>query len=479
MRAGRRAAVPLRRSALRRAAAAGAACLLLAGGAAAQTVTVGAAEARAGMRQALAAGQHEMAGQLAQAILRSLPDDYASHAVLAEIALARGEAAPARAAAGRASALARSPRERFESSLLRARVTEQAGGALAPLAAMFWTRRAAELAPHAAYRQAAAGEMQRLRAQSRLQLNLGVTLAPSSNVNNGSRETHIELPGWGGLSWVLSPQSRALSGWIAEASVSGRYRLAETAVSARFLRFAVVQRKVRLSGESRRLLADWRAGQIAAGATPPADPDYDFAAAEAGLQQVMLWGRTQVALGATAGHNWFGGRDLADYLRLEAQAERGLSEGLAVFGSTMAERQWRDGGARVDTLSVQAGVLRRLAGGDRLRLVLGARRTSSASVDTRHEALLARVGWEPAQPLAGIRIETSMGAERRDYDPSLLAPGGRRDLRLDAGVSLTFQRLDYMGFAPTLDVRASRYRSNVKLHDGRDLGVSFGFRSVF
>lgn len=464
---------------LRRVAAACAACLLLAGGAGAGTVTVSAAEAREGMRHALAAGQHDVAAELAQAILRRLPGDYAAHAALAEIALARGDTGAARAAAGRAAALARSPRERFESSLLRARATERAGGALAPVAAMFWTRRAAELAPHPAYRQAAAGEMQRLRAQSRLHLNLGVTLTPSSNVNNGSRETHVELPGWGGLAWVLSPQSRALSGWIAEAAVSGRYRLAETAVSARFLRFAAVQRKVRLSGESRRLLADWRAGQIAGGATPPADPDYDFAAVEVGLQQVMLLGRTQLALGATAGHNWSGGRDLADYLRLEAQAERGLSEGLAVFGTGTAERQWRDGGARVDTLSVQAGLLRRLAGGDRLRLVLGARRTNAAAVDTRHGAVLARLGWEPARPLAGLRIETSMGAERRLYDPSMLAPAGRRDLRLDAGVSMTFQKLDYMGFAPTLDLRASRYRSNVRLHEGRDLGVSFGFRSVF
>ncbi|WP_323042202.1 surface lipoprotein assembly modifier [Gemmobacter sp.] len=464
---------------LRRLGLAAAACAVLAGGAMAQTVTITPDEARAGLRQALALRQYAVADQLAQAILRRLPDDFAAHAARAEVALQQGNGGQARDSARQASALARSPGERFEASILRARVAEQAGGALGPMTAMFWTRRAAQQAPHVAYRSAAVGELRRLRAESRLQLNLGITLTPSSNVNNGTRETHVELPGWGGLAWVLSPQSRALSGWIAEGSVSGRYRLAETDVSARYLRFAVVQRKVRLSGESRQQLADWRAAQIAAGNTPPADPNYDFAAVEAGVQQMMLLGKAQVGLGATVGHNWFGGRDLSDYLRLDAQAERALSPDLALFGTLLGERQWRDGGTGVDTLSVQAGVVQRLARGGKLRLALGARRTAAASVDTRHDALSARMGWEPAAPVAGLRLETSVGVERRSYDASLLAPTGRSDLRLDAGVSVTFQALDYMGFAPTVDLRASRYRSNVKLYDGRDLGISLGFRSVF
>lgn len=481
MRSGRRAAVSLNLNAVRRAAAAGVLCLLLAGAAASQTVIISTDEAHDGLRQALAEGQHEIAAQLATAILRSLPDDYAAHAALAKIYLARGAIGPAGAAVGRAGAVARVPRERFEAAILRAQVAERSGGVLAPLSAVFWTRRAAQFAPLPAYRQAAVGEVRRLRAQSRLQLSLGLTVAPSSNVNNGSRETHIELPGWGGLRWQLSPQSRALSGWIAEASVSGRYRLAETAVSATRLRFAMVRRDVRLSGASRRLLADWRAQQIAAGNPPVDDPDLDFGALEAGLEQAFVVGKAQAVLGATIGHNWFGGRDLSDYLRLDGQLERRVSDRVAVFATTMVERQWRKSAAvpTVDTFGVQLGAVRRLAAGDQLRLLFGLRRTDAASVDTRNTAVLARLGWEKAQPVAGVRIETSLGIERRNYDASLLAPSGRRDLRLDAGVSLTFETLDYMGFAPTLDLRASRFRSNVKLYDGRDVGLSLGFRSVF
>lgn len=479
MRCGRSGAVPLSGARLRQVARAGAVWLLLAGAVAAQTVTITPDEARNGLRQALAERNYIVADQLAQAVLRRLQGDFAAHAARAEVALYRGDGAQARDSARQASARARSPGERFEASILRARVAERAGGALGPMTAMFWTRRAAQQAPHVAYRSAAVGELRRLRSESRLQLTLGITVTPSSNVNNGTRETHVELPGWGGLAWVLSPQSRALSGWIAEGSVAGRYRLAESAVSASFLRFGVVQRKVRLSGESRRQLADWRAAQIAAGNTPPGDPDYDYAAVEAGVQQVMLVGKAQVALGATVGHNWFGARDLSDYLRLDAQAERAVSADLSVFGAMLGERQWRAGGSTVGMLSMQAGVVHRLAQGSKLRLSLGARRTTAASVDTRHDALSARVGWEPAAPVVGLRLETSVGVERRSYDASLLAPTGRSDLRLDAGVSVTFQSLDYMGFAPSLDVRASRQRSNVKIYDGRDLGISLGFRSVF
>lgn len=464
---------------LRRAALAALACSLLAGGVGANTVTISPQEARAGLRQALALRHYDVADQLAQAILNRLPGDFAAHTARAEVALHRGDRRQAQASARQASALARGAGERFEASILRARVAEQAGGALGPMTAMFWTRRAAQQAPHVAYRSVAVGELRRLRSESRLQLSLGLSVTPSSNVNNGTRETHVELPGWGGLAWVLSPQSRALSGWIAEGSVSGRYRLAETDVSARYLRFAVVQRKVWLSGESRRQLAEWRAAQIAAGNTPPADPDYDYAAVEAGLQQVMLWGKAQIGLGATLGHNWYGGRDLSDYLRLDAQTERAVTQDLALFGSLLAERQWREGGSRVQTLAAQAGLVQRLAQGGKLRLSVGGRRTAAASVDTRHDALSARLGWEPAALVAGLRLESSVGVERRSYDASLLAPGGRRDLRLDAGVSVTFQGLDYMGFAPSLDLRASRQRSNVKIHDGRDLGISLGFRSVF
>lgn len=477
---GRRGSVPLTLTGLRRAALAGM-IGLLASSVAAQTVSISAEEARAGLRQALADGRLDVAEPLAQAILRRAPQDYAAHAALSQIALQRGDVVLADRATRQAVAHARSPRDRFEAALLRARVTEQADGPLAGVAAMYWTRRAAELAPHPAYRSAAVGELQRIRGEARLQLNLGVSVAPSSNVNNGSRETYIELPGWGGLAWLLSPQSRALSGWVAEATVSGRYRLAESAVSARYVRFAAQQRKVRLSGASRRLLDDWRAWQVAAGNAPPPDPDYDFAAVEAGVQQIMVLGKGQAAFGATLGHNWFGGRDLSDYLRLDAQLEQAVAPGVMLFGSAQAERQWRKGAAEpvVDTLTLQAGAVRHLESGARLRLSLGARHTEAASLDTRHKALMGRIGWEPATPMAGVRIETSLGIEGRRYDPSMLAPQGRRDLRLDAGVSVTFQKLDYMGFAPMVDLRASRNASNVKLYDGRDLGIAFGIRSVF
>lgn len=469
----RSSAVPLRRQA----ALAACALALTVSAGFADSVTITPDAARAGLRAALSQGRDRDAWYLARGLIAAVPQDYAGHAGLAQAEARLGRPAAALAAARAAQARAEAPVQRFEAALLRAQAHEAAGGVTGTLAAQFWTRRAHDLAPDTVHAQAAAGEVQRLRRASRLSLRLDLTAAPSDNVNNGTRASVIDFFG---LPFAVSPQSRALAGWIGQASLSGRWRLAESRQSATALRFAAVRREVRLSASALAALERWRLDELARGNVVVPQTDFDFAAIEAGLTHRRVLGKAVMDAGLTLGHNWFAGRDLTDYARLDLGWERALTRETGLFGALALERQWRhDSPLRdADQMTVQAGFTRTLPAGA-LRLTLGARRLHSASRDTAHNALTARLGWEHSRPLAGIRLAAALHAERRHYGATLLATAGRRDLRVGADLSLTFERLDVMGFAPTLDIQASRTRSSLRLHDGRDLGLTLGFRSVF
>lgn len=446
-----------------------------------ETVTMAPDTVRHEMRQALQRGDAQTAWHLAQALLAAGVHRYDAQIALADAERRLGRPEAALVATRQAAALAQTPKQRFETALMRAYAAEE-GGAAGALVAQFWTRRAIQLAPMDAYRAAAVSELGRMRSTAPLQVQLSFTAAPSSNVNNGSRETHITAPpDLGGGLWQLAPQARALSGFVAEAGISARYRLHQSAAGATHLRFAAQRCEVRLSQDARNQIEAWRQQQIGFGLTPPPMPDYDYGAIEAGITRSWRSGPQRYSLGATLGHAWFGGADLEDYLRLEASGDRALSQTTVLFAGLSAERHWRKPGTGQDSdiLALQTGVLHQLGSGDTLRLTLSGRNQLSNDVNQRHQAAAVRLGWEKATPVAGVRLAASLGAEARRYDPSALAPGGRRDLRLDAGLSLEFQRMDYMGFVPVVSLSASKVNSNLALNKGHDTGISFGFRSRF
>lgn len=449
-------------------------CLALAAGSAtAEDLTPG--QMRALGFDLLAAGETGRALGVADALLRRDSQDPVALILRARVLRDMGRNDEARRAARIAWQAAETPADRFGSALTRAQVLSSSGNRTA---AQVWLRRAVEEAPSPAARAVAMRDFRYVQGRNPVRLSFSFGIAPSSNVNNGSR--HAEIEGFG-LFGALSPDAQALSGWAAQAAIGARIRLAEGERRSTWLRLSASRREVRLSAASLAKLDKWVADQAALGVIVNPRRNFDFGAVEAGLIHNRGLHKGAMTLGATLGHNWFGGEDMSDYLRLNVSAERGLSERRAIYGEASVERQWRsDSPFRdADLLTVEGGVVQALAWGDRLRIGLGARRAMSVSPDVRHGAVLARIGWEKAKPVAGVRLEASVLVERRSYDASLLAPTGRSDLRLDAGLSMTFEKLNYMGFAPTLDVQASRFKSNVKLYDGRDLGVSLGFRSVF
>ena len=58
-------------------------------------------------------------------------------------------------------------------------------------------------------------------------------------------------------------------------------------------------------------------------------------------------------------------------------------------------------------------------------------------------------------------------------------PGGREDTRSSAEVNVSFDRLGYMGFTPTLKLSSERTLSNVSRFETDELSVSLGLRTAF
>jgi tetratricopeptide (TPR) repeat protein len=442
--------------------AAAALAAALAAPAAAQPVTVDAGGLMALARAAEAAGALDQAAAYAAALLARDPGDFAARLLAARVARDAGQNAAARSHARGAWAAAATPPERFAAAMVRAQALASDGNRTA---AMFWLRRAADEAPTAQTRAIAARDFAYVRARNPLSAELAFSAAPSSNVNNGSRYETITLFG---APFTLSPAARALSGGVMAAGLRLGFRLTESEVQRTDLRLTATHRAV------------WISDPAGAGVDPG---DFAFTAVEASVEHRRRPGAgpVQWTLGATAGRNWYGGAPLSDYLRLEAGWDRPVAGGRHVILGAGAEKQWRlDTAARnAEVLSVRAGVVQALASGDRLRLDGTLRATVSAAPEVSNGAAALRFQWDRGAPVMGLRVGASAGIEGRDYGPSPLAPGGRQDLRLDAALSLTVERLGYLGFAPVIDLKAVRSGSNVPLYDGTDIGISLGFRSVF
>jgi len=433
--------------------------------AASEAVTVTLAEAREIARRAVARGQAGLARHVALGLLQADPEDALALLVLsaAEAQLNNPEAATE--AGRRAFRAAPDDSHRYEAATLTAQALTRAGR---HQQAKLWLRRAGQTAPNDRARAMAKANHRAVSRASPLSMQFSLSVAPSSNVNNGSERDSVLILG---QQFQLAGVNRALSGTEATLGAHLGWRLSETARSRSEATLRLVARKVGLSSEAKAMAPGARGS------------DYDYALVEAGFAHRVRPGETPLVwtFGTVAGHSWSGGRDLADYLRLEAGAEYAPDSrsGLALrFG---AERQWRrdDASFGADILSVSATGVRVLENGDRVSLTLGLRDTQSANARVDHHALSAQAEWQKASPIHGVGLNAGVSLTLRRYGATAGFPAGRDDVQMGARVGLVFERLDYMGFAPTLDLTATRTRSDFVLNDARSLGVSFGVRSTF
>lgn len=413
---------------------------------------------------ALDARRPDVALRIAEALLARDPNDWQALLLQSRAARDLGQYDLARSAARQAWRLAETGPRRYASALARAQA-EASGDRRTR--AQFWLRRAIQDAPDDLARALAVRDFRYVRARNPLRLNLGFSVAPSSNINGGSSAETLLLYG---IPFTLSGDAQALSGIETRLSLGADYRLRADSRDETRAGLNLTSRLYALSSEAKRQ-------------APEADADdYAFGAVEVFLShksQPETW-RAPWDMRLTLGHNTYGGQALSNYARFDFGKDFKLEGRQVARLSAGLERQWRlDQADRSATIrSVEARYGREVPGGG-LNLGVGASQVQSASSSIDHLAFSLNADYRLAKPIAGAELGLHFEAETRDYARSPYDPAGREDLRLSLGVSALLRKQDYMGFAPEISLNASRTNSTISLFDSTDLGLGLNLRSAF
>ncbi|NUB44135.1 hypothetical protein GEU84_007060 [Fertoebacter nigrum] len=424
------------------------------------TVALAVEEARLLARQALEAGQPDLAQSIAGALLQRDQGDVAAWLLMSAAEARRGRGTAGVQAGRRAFALASTPEARFEAAYLTGIAHAQASQ---DLRAKLWLRRAAEAAPDAQLRAVAAQTFQQVSSESRLSLGFSLNIGPSDNVNGGSLHDTFYVIG------IPLPIAEALPGGTYTGAATLRYRLAASARGVTELTGALQHRGVWLSDRAKTLEPGAKAS------------DYVVTGLDLGLTRRWQPGDAPVmlTLGGGIGTQWLGGAHLTDRISGEFRLDHVLSARSRWQFALLGEQVWQpaDPIRNATSLSAIASLQQQTgARGGRLHVSLGLRDTASDAATVAHEAVFGRVSWQPGLLPGGIAAELGLGLELRDYGK---APTPSPDRRVEADLALTFTELDYMGFAPRVNLRLSRNHSDFVLRDSRDFSLGFGLRSAF
>ena len=362
---------------------------------------------------ALRAGYARQALDYAEVLLARDPTDTTALIIKARALRALGRYAEAEAAARAAWAQAETDPARFGAAMTLAQALSLQNQRTA---AQLWLRTAAEYAPNARARAIAERDFAYVRSQNPLRLRFDGTMQPSSNLNNGAKSPLFEFMG---IPFILSGDAMALSGVDWGMGVSGSYRLAQSQTSLTDLRFSASQQGVWLSPEARAQAPSARNG------------DYAYGVVELGLSRRIFLPQNGVTLTgtATAGHNWYGGAGLTDYLRLDLGSEQPVGPGRIGFLAGSAEWQFPldDAADPALVLDLVAGLVAAQRNGDSLRLSFGLGETVSDSIEAAHTRLRGALDWQHAKPVLGMGLGVAVAVEARDYPLSVYsffgAPG--------------------------------------------------------
>lgn len=445
-----------------------AALWLFAGAAAAQTIEIGLDEGRALAQRAVLTGQFPIARDLARGLIEADAEDRAAWIVLAATLPRLGEAPAGRAAGRQALRLSETDAQRYEAARL---IALAAAAEDRYTLAQFWLRRAATFAPDdPAYAQNRS-DFQMLRRLNPWSGRLQLSFAHSDNVNGGSDDLYNVIDGLP-IVGVLSPEARALSGFVTTADLTFSRRLGQSETQLTALSGRLYTRQVWLDDAARTIAPEAENG------------DFASTRAELDLRHAMAVGDGVLGAEATLGAAWFGGALDYPFARIEAdwsaRAAPRLRYGLSLGFEQQYDPESWDRDNRVVTLGGVLGY--RFESGARLTARLSFSEVHSDNLNERSQATLAQLTWRPAEPLGPARLSLSLGASLSDYPDYTLVfpvPGGRQDERLFGSVEAVFTDWSYAGFAPVVTLAGQTTDSNVSRFDRDELSIRFSFRSTF
>lgn len=429
-------------------------------------VTLNPAEMRELAGQAVLQGQAGLAYDLSGALIERDSNDLNAQLIRSRAARDLGRSADALRHARAAWALAETPEAKYSAALAMAQAHSSSGRRTA---AQLWLRRAVELAPNDALKLRAARDFQYVRRQNPWATSLSFSVAPSSNINNGSRNETSELfdlP----FEFELGGEARALSGVEIATGFSTRYRLNETRTRRTDLQFGASHRTYVLSDDAKKIAPDAKG------------KDFATTSAFAGLTQTFALGdaKSQLGWNLRFGATRYSGEDLFRYARIGTTYQRALGR-RAMFDVSLSHEA-QDGLNGRDDAAIWSGRLgygMALASGNRLSISTNLTRSESTTdfLDYTQREVAAR--YSLAEPVGPAMLDFGLSFADKHHDRSGLTSDGRQEYSVTASVTAALHKLDYYGFIPTVTFEAERTDANLDLYETESFGIQLGIRSAF
>ncbi|UWR21477.1 surface lipoprotein assembly modifier [Sulfitobacter sp. S190] len=436
-------------------------------------VTLSPAEMEKAAKLSLETGYFERAETFAAALLTRDETDVVAHLIRSRALRLMGELEPARKAARAGWSHAETDEERYAAALLMAQALSSQDKRTR---AQFWLRRAAQHAPSEAHKAKAAQDFRYVQRRNPWSTYLSFTLAPNSNINNGSARESLEIENelydvlaGGPVTVPIDDTSRALSGIEIGGQLQTRYRFAQTETTAHDLRATLSYRTFRLSDSAERDAPDVSGSDYA----------YGTVSVGYGFKRLRADRRGEFGLTTDIGQAFYAGSRYNSFVRAGVSQTYYTDRRTKLRFGAVAEAENGQAVSDTESLLLSLSRDRQMRSGNGLHLGVTVKRQISDNPVHDYAETRLRSGLVLGKRVMGVRWRFGAGVAFRDYEESFFDPSGRQDTRLELDATATFEQIDYYGFSPTVSVRASKTNSNVALYDVNRFGVSLGIVSKF
>lgn len=435
-------------------------------------------QARGLALRAVQSGDPALALQITAGLLQADPDSYVAHMLTAQAYGQMQQHKPARQSAARAYRHAETTAQKFSAAQLAARAAVEN---TQYTQAQLWLRRSILHNPEPSFLPKIEDDFRKVRSMDPLHVRLDFSLAPSSNVNNGSDSRYALIDGVP-IIGIFDGLSQALSGVTAGADLALRYRLARAANSETSAVSRLYGSRVWLDADAMELANSFPGADVS-------NDDFTFFAAEAGLRHSFRLADTPrpqiISAEITAGRSWYGGDPYQNIGRIALSHSQSWQNNtrLTVAGD-LEQRNFVGAFNRPITTAGLFGTMSfDLQNQDSLSLGLSMRDSRSDSLNATARRSTAYLRYAPKAPIGPASLTFTLGAAHANYDDYAVGfirvPGGRQDDSVFGSIGILFDDLDYAGFAPSLTLKAQKTRSNVSRFDTSEIAVSIGIRSRF
>lgn len=451
----------------------------------AQDVTIPIAEAPAIIAGLVQQNQPSAAREIALGYLQARPDDTNVQLWLAQAELMLNRPGPAGQAARGAYFGADDAATRYNAAYLAAEAYAQEA---AFTRSQIWLRLARQSAPNDQAQARIAQAYQQVTQLNPWATQIGLSIQPSDNINNGSQSETAYLQdnvseGFANLLAsfgiydpetglrILGDNERPLSGFTANLNFGTRYRLRADQTSATFLSL------------NASLTRNWLSDEAKEASPTSENSDFNRESLSFGIshRQILIEGGLPSSFSLTAGRSWYGGDPNTSYVTASVSQPFNLGPRDRLTPSLSISRSIQES-SDTPTNSISAGLswLHLLESGDIVRVSGSLRRSTSDLPDNDYTGRSIGVLYSFGEPIFdAVGMSVSLNVEQLDIGETLYAPFDRTDTITSAEARFSFTQAELFGFVPVVKVSAERNASTVDQFDREGWGVGLEFQSSF